>query len=63
MAIAVGMATPPVAVNIYPACNIAKITMQQITSEILGFVLMGVLSLIIVLFFPQIIMWLPALLR
>lgn len=62
MAISVGMATPPVAVNIYPACNLAGIKMQDIIRDILGFVFMGFLSMIIVLFIPQIIDCLPALL-
>ena len=62
MAIAVGMATPPVAVNIYPACHLAKIKMSEITKDIFGFVAMGFLAMIIVLFVPQIIDFMPALL-
>lgn len=62
MAIAVGMATPPVAVNIYPACHLAKIKMKDITKDIFGFVAMGFLSMLIVLLIPEIIDFLPALL-
>lgn len=61
MAIAIGMATPPVAVNIYPACHLAGIKMKDIVKDIIPFVIMGFASLIIVLFFPQIIDFLPVL--
>lgn len=59
MAIAIGMATPPVAVNIYPACNLAGIKMQQIVKDILGFVAMDFVAIALVIFVPQIIDCLP----
>jgi C4-dicarboxylate transporter DctM subunit len=59
MAIAVGFTTPPVAVNLYPACNIAKIKLSVISREIIGYVVAGVVAIVICIFFPQIITCLP----
>lgn len=55
MCLAVGFTTPPVAVNLYPACQIAKIELPEISKEVIGYVLMGMLCVVLCVFFPQII--------
>ena len=59
MCLAVGFTTPPVAVNLYPACQIAKIEIPEISKEIIGYVLMGLICVVICVYFPQIITCLP----
>lgn len=57
--IAIGFTTPPVAVNLYPACRIANITLGKILKEIIGFVAAGVVALILITIFPDIVLLLP----
>lgn len=59
MCLAVGFTTPPVAVNLYPACQIAKIELPEISKEIMGYVLVGMLCIVLCVFFPEIITCLP----
>ncbi len=59
MAIAIGFTTPPVAVNLYPACRIANIDLLTISKAIAGFVIAGTVALVLVTVFPQLIMWFP----
>ena len=57
--IAIGFTTPPVAVNLYPACRLANITLGKISKEIIGFVAAGVVALILITIFPDIVLLLP----
>ncbi|WHH57837.1 TRAP transporter large permease [Petroclostridium sp. X23] len=59
IAIAIGFSTPPVAVNLYPACRIADIKLGTISKSILGFLVSSIAALVLTTFFPEIILWLP----
>lgn len=59
VAIAIGFTTPPVAVNLYPACRIAKVSLADISGQIIGFVVFGCVALALITIFPDIILWLP----
>ena len=59
VAIAIGFSTPPVAVNLYPACRIANISLGEISGKIWGFVIASIVALVIITIFPQTVMWLP----
>lgn len=61
MAAAVGMITPPVAVNLYPAANCAKIFLARISMSILPLVAVAVLATIVVMLVPELSTWLPSL--
>jgi C4-dicarboxylate transporter DctM subunit len=61
-AIAIGFITPPVAVNLYPACLIGGISLEAITRPIISFVFVAVITLLIIGFFPGISTWLPSVL-
>ena len=61
MAAAVGMITPPVAVNLYPAANCAKISLARISMSILPLVAVAVLATIVVMLVPELSTWLPSL--
>lgn len=57
--IAIGFSTPPVAVNLYPACRIAKISLGAISKEVIGFVVAGVVALVVLTIWPEIVLFLP----
>jgi TRAP-type C4-dicarboxylate transport system permease large subunit len=57
--IAIGFSTPPVAVNLYPACRIANISLGEISKSVIGFVISGIVALIVLTCFPEIVLVLP----
>jgi len=59
--IAIGQVTPPVAVNLYVAANIAKLSFDEISRAVWPFVLAMLLSLFIVTQWPGLSTFLPAL--
>lgn len=58
----VGMITPPMAVNLYVACGIAKIDIGTISKRILPFLFAEILVLLMLTFVPDIILFLPRIL-
>ncbi|MCI8515024.1 MAG: TRAP transporter large permease [Lachnospiraceae bacterium] len=58
---AIGQITPPVGSNLFVACNVAKISMKDLCSKIGPFIIAGVVCLLIMTYFPQIITFLPSL--
>jgi C4-dicarboxylate transporter DctM subunit len=59
--IAIGQVTPPVAVNLYVAANIAKLSFDEISRAVWPFVLAMLLALFIVTQWPALSTFLPAL--
>ena len=59
--IAIGQVTPPVAVNLYVAANIAKLSFDEISRAVWPFVLAMLLSLFIITQWPGLSTFLPAL--
>ena len=59
---AIGQITPPVGSNLFVACNIADVSMKDLVSKLWPFLLAGTFSLLLMVFFPQIITFLPNLL-
>lgn len=57
---AIGQVTPPVGSNLFVACNIAGISMQSLVSKVWPFLIAGILCLLLLTYFPQIITFLPA---
>lgn len=60
---AVGQITPPVGVNLFVACGIAKITMRDISRAVLPMFAAQVVALAVVTFWPDLSLWLPRLMR
>jgi C4-dicarboxylate transporter DctM subunit len=56
---AIGLITPPVGINLYVGCNIAKIPVAELCRKIVPFMIAGILALLLVTYIPQIIMFLP----
>lgn len=59
MAIAIGMITPPVGVNLFVMVPIMRTKMEQLSITILPFVAVLLLALLIVAFIPSVSLWLP----
>lgn len=56
----IGMITPPMAVNLFVASGIAKVSIGAISKKIIIYLLVEVATLIVLTFIPQIITWLPS---
>jgi len=50
--ISIGMVTPPVAVNLYIACEIAQIRIEQIIRPVLVFLTVLLIDLLIITYIP-----------
>lgn len=59
---AVGMVTPPVGANLYVACNIAKLTMENICKKVVPFVVAGIIAVLLMTYIPQLALTLPGVL-
>jgi len=55
----IGLITPPVGICLYIASTIAKISLEEISKAIIPFILLSVLVLLIVAYFPSIVLFIP----
>lgn len=60
--LAIGQVTPPVAVNLYVGCNVAGISMDEISRAVIPFLLASIVALVVIVYLPGITLWLPNLL-
>ena len=56
--LALGMITPPFGVNLFAACTVAKISLDQIIRELIPFVLVILCCLMVVTYVPQVSLFL-----
>lgn len=61
--LAIGMTTPPVGMDLFVACNVAKVGIADISKQTIRFVVASILVLLLISAFPQIITFLPDLLK
>jgi tripartite ATP-independent transporter DctM subunit len=61
--LAIGQVTPPVAVNLYVAANLAKISLERISRAVIPFVLAMLGALLITIYLPVLSTWIPKLFR
>ena len=59
--LAIGQVTPPVGLCLFVACDIGKVTIESISKEVVPYIIGLVVVAVLLVFFPQIIMWLPSL--
>ena len=59
---AIGMVTPPVGVNLYVGCGIAKISLKEISIAVLPFIVASIVALLLTTYVPILSMFLPNLL-
>ena len=57
--LALGMVTPPLGVNLFVACGISKITIEQISKAVIPLILVNIGVIILLTLVPQIILFLP----
>lgn len=57
----IGFLTPPLGVNLFVACGISGLTIEQVSKRVIPFVLTIILGLLVLLFFPKISLLLPTL--
>ena len=60
-ALAIGLYTPPVGAVLFLSCSIGKISLQKATKAIIPFMLMMIIVVLLIMFIPEITMWLPSL--
>lgn len=61
--IAIGQVTPPVAVNLYVAANIARVPMETMSAAVWPFVMAMLAALVVVTLWPGLSTWLPRLFK
>lgn len=61
--LAIGQITPPVGVNLYVACNIANISLKEISRKIWPFLIASLIALLLITYIPVISLGLPELLK
>ena len=59
IALAIGMATPPVGISLFATCGISKVTMAEISKKVWPFLGVMVLCLFLFMVFPQLCTFLP----
>lgn len=59
--LAIGMVTPPVGVNLYVACQIANLRIEQILRPVAIFLVVLIIDLLIITYIPILSTWLPSL--
>jgi C4-dicarboxylate transporter DctM subunit len=59
--LSIGLATPPVGVNLFVASGIAKISLEKISRAVWLFLIALLVPLALITYIPQISLWLPRL--
>lgn len=57
----IGFLTPPLGVNLFVACGISGLSIEQVARKVLPFIATILVGLVVLLFFPQISLFLPSL--
>ena len=57
--VAIGQITPPVGVNLYVACNIADLSLTDISKAIMPFLIASTVALLLITYIPALSLWLP----
>jgi C4-dicarboxylate transporter DctM subunit len=59
IALAIGQITPPIAVNLYVAANLVKRDLEDLSKEVIVFLIAAIVGLIIIGLFQGLSLWLP----
>jgi C4-dicarboxylate transporter DctM subunit len=57
--LAVGMVTPPLGINLFVTCNIARIRIEDLAGYLLPYLAVLIVNIFIITYVPQITLWLP----
>ncbi|HLS42171.1 MAG TPA: TRAP transporter large permease subunit [Paenalcaligenes sp.] len=55
----IGLATPPVGLNLYVASSISRLGLTEVTKSTLPWLLTGLVFLLLISFIPELTLWLP----
>ncbi|MCH4271840.1 MAG: TRAP transporter large permease subunit, partial [Kerstersia gyiorum] len=55
----IGLATPPVGLNLYVASSISKLGLTDVTKATFPWLVTGLIFLMMITFIPEITLWLP----
>lgn len=59
----IGFLTPPLGVNLFVACGLTKRTLEQISLKMIPFIIAICITLLVLIYFPKITLFLPELMR
>ena len=57
--VAIGQFTPPIAVNLMVSCRMANVRIEQTIQWVIWFLVAALVVLLLLVFFPEIVIWLP----
>lgn len=60
--LAAGCSTPPVGINLFVACKIGNVSMEQISKAVGPFIIAQIVALLFISYIPGISLWLPSIL-
>jgi len=59
LAVAIGQFTPPMAVNLMVSCKMARVSMEETIPWVLWLVASFIVAALLVVFIPELALWLP----
>lgn len=59
----IGLLTPPVGLCLYVVCNVAKISLEELIKEVWPFIIVEIVVLLLITYFPSLSLAIPRLLR
>lgn len=60
--LSIGLVTPPVGINLYVGCGIANISLKEICKAVLPLIIVSIIALLVVTYWPPMSLFLPGLL-
>lgn len=57
--LSIGLYTPPVGTTLFVSANVAGVSIEAISKELLPFLIMGAIVTLLIIYFPQLVLWLP----
>lgn len=60
--LAIGCITPPVGLDLFVVCGITKLPIEKVTKAIFPYLVVLILDLLVITYFPQIILFVPTIL-
>lgn len=57
--VCMGMVTPPLGVCLFAASSMSKVPIEKIVKEIVPFLIYDIAVMVVLMFFPQLVLWLP----
>jgi C4-dicarboxylate transporter DctM subunit len=58
--LSLGFSTPPLGENMFISSGIAQVTLEEISVKSLPFIAISLVSIMIMVVFPQTVLWLPS---